>query len=620
MTANILPATPILNSPGNGIRNASTNIAFSWNPAAGAATYRLQVTTDPSFSTRVFDDSTLTTTIRAVTSLAYNTTFYWRVKAKNPAGSSAWSSVWSFTTTLAAPTLLAPLNGATGVSTSPVLSWNPTIGATSYRLQVSTNTSFSTTVIDQSGIANALHSVSGLANNTKYYWRVAATNAGGDTGFWSSVWNFTTSIAPPSVPMLATPSNGAVDQPINLTLSWNPLAGAATYRLQVSTNSVFTTTIADDSSITSSSRQIDSLANNTTYYWHVKAKNAGGTSPWSETWSFTTTPGCLRNGDVNNDGALTPGDALCAFNIYLNNGNLTPSCDVTGFACEASAADVSCDDAVTPGDALAIFQRYLQNLPLQECFGKSTLAKHAETKRAYQLSLQRRVVLPSALESKPETLCLSLVVDNPAGLSALGLALSYPKDKLAFSAIKRTVLTKDWHQLEGRASSEGKIIVGGFNERPIAQISNGEICQILFAIKDPAFDPTELTLSDLVDDFSEATMNATEAKLSSLAAIPASFKLHQSFPNPFHVEGANRVGIVIRFDLPGENPVNTELAIYNLVGQLVQCLTHGMRSPGSYEVTWNGVDESGRQVSSGMYWYHLQAGNFKASKRLLLAR
>ena len=216
----------------------------------------------------VFDQSGITSTSQAVSGLANNTLYYWRVNATNAGGTSTWSTAWNFTTIVAppsAPTLALPANGATGIATSPALGWNASSGATSYRLQVSTSDTFSTTVFDQSGITGTSQAVSGLGNNTLYYWRVNATNAGG-TSSWSTSWNFTTIVAPPSAPTLASPSNGATGIATSPTLSWNASTGATSYRLQVSTSDTFTTTVFDQSGITGTSQAVSGLANNTMHY------------------------------------------------------------------------------------------------------------------------------------------------------------------------------------------------------------------------------------------------------------------------------------------------------------------------------------------------------------------
>ncbi len=79
---------------------------------------------------------------------------------------------------------------------------------------------------------------------------------------------------------------------------------------------------------------------------------------------------CARDGDINRDGALTPGDALCAFNLYLTGGAGPIACPARSLACANMIADVNCDGAVTPGDALAIFQRYLQGQTPVTCFAR----------------------------------------------------------------------------------------------------------------------------------------------------------------------------------------------------------------------------------------------------------
>jgi len=90
---------------------------------------------------------------------------------------------------LTAPTLLSPPNGGTA-SRSPTLTWSAVTGATSYRVQVSTSSSFGTTAYDQS-VPGTSTAVTGLAGKTTYFWRVNATD-GTSTSDWSTVWSFRT--------------------------------------------------------------------------------------------------------------------------------------------------------------------------------------------------------------------------------------------------------------------------------------------------------------------------------------------------------------------------------------------------------------------------------------------
>jgi len=191
----------------------------------------------------------------------------------------------------AAPSLSAPVNGATGVAVPATLSWNASTGAASYTAQVSTSSAFTTFAYNTSGITSTSTSVSGLAANTLYYWRANATNAGG-TSAWSSTWTFTTSnVVPPPVPAaptLVSPVNGATGVAIPAALSWNASSGADSYSVQVSTSSAFTTLAYSASGITSTSTSAPGLALNTRYYWRVKATNTAGTSAWSATGNFRT--------------------------------------------------------------------------------------------------------------------------------------------------------------------------------------------------------------------------------------------------------------------------------------------------------------------------------------------
>lgn len=93
------------------------------------------------------------------------------------------------------PTLVAPANNATNLSTSPTLIWNDSPNAASYQLQIATNSNFTTIDIDQGNICDTSRSVTGLRTRTQYYWRVRASNAG-INGDWTtpSPFLFTTPV------------------------------------------------------------------------------------------------------------------------------------------------------------------------------------------------------------------------------------------------------------------------------------------------------------------------------------------------------------------------------------------------------------------------------------------
>jgi uncharacterized protein (TIGR02145 family) len=290
-TTGTAPAVPTLSTPANNATGQAVNPTLTWNTSNGATSYTLQVSTNSNFTSFVYNQSGLTNTSQQLSGLSYLTQYYWRVSATNSYGTSNYSSVWNFTTTGTAPgvpALSTPANNATGQPINPSLTWNTSSGATSYTLQVSTNSNFTSFVYNQSGLTNTSKQLSGLSYLTQYYWRVSATNSYG-TSNWSTVRNFTTTGTAPAVPTLSTPANNATGQPINPTLTWNTSSGATSYTLQVSTNSNFTSYVYNQSGLTNTSQQLSGLNHLTQYYWRVNATNSYGTSNYSSVWNFTTT-------------------------------------------------------------------------------------------------------------------------------------------------------------------------------------------------------------------------------------------------------------------------------------------------------------------------------------------
>jgi hypothetical protein len=189
---------PGLKSPADGAMVSSLIPKLEWNASTEATYFGLQVATDSVFTNLVVNESGITDLYYDVPlgALNWNTTYYWRVNATNAAGTSLWSDYWQFKTAAplpAAPALKAPQNGSTVSNRMPSLEWNVSATATSYGLQVATDSAFTDLVVSESGITdlNYIVPLGALNWNTTYYWRVNATNAAG-TSLWSDYWQFKT--------------------------------------------------------------------------------------------------------------------------------------------------------------------------------------------------------------------------------------------------------------------------------------------------------------------------------------------------------------------------------------------------------------------------------------------
>jgi hypothetical protein len=273
--------------------NVPANAIFQWQRVPYTTFYQLQISSDQNFVSLVFNDSTLTDTSHQV-SLVNCVGYYWRVRAKNAVGKSDFTQARNFTIIEAvpsAPILLDPPNNKDSVDFLPTLRWATTDACSkNFRVQVSRNTNFDGTLeYDANMNVLSVKMVKSLDGFTDYYWRVKDSNSTG-SGDYSTVFHFrTTRNTPPSVPVLSFPTDGHMDILMNPVLSWDSSARAESYRLQVALDPDFNLRILNDSTITTTSKQVGPLMDSTTYYWRVRAKNSAGTSEqFSSVWKFTT--------------------------------------------------------------------------------------------------------------------------------------------------------------------------------------------------------------------------------------------------------------------------------------------------------------------------------------------
>jgi phosphodiesterase/alkaline phosphatase D-like protein len=198
----------------------STSFRANWAAVGGATGYRIDVSTTSSFGTYIYQNMDAgNATTRNVAGLNANTTYYYRVRAYNSSGTSGNSNVISVTTLSATPTPTAtpaptptpspaPTPSPTPASTptpTPVpvppaptataatnitsssftANWGSVTGATGYRLDVSTSSSFTSYVpgYQNLNVGNVVsRSVTGLSASTTYYYRVRAYNSAGISG------------------------------------------------------------------------------------------------------------------------------------------------------------------------------------------------------------------------------------------------------------------------------------------------------------------------------------------------------------------------------------------------------------------------------------------------------
>jgi len=226
-------------------------------------------------------------------SLAYETTYYWKVQIKDSSGNTQNSSLWSFTTISNLPpyqpTNPVPTHESGNRPKNQVLSWScsdPEGDALTYDVYFGKTTdpekkaSKQTTTRYEPGL---------LDHNTTYYWRIVAWDTHNQSNT-SPLWRFTVSEnnMKPLIPSNPQPSNGTKGVSINSTLTWtggDQDGDTVTYDIYLSTTTPPTLL---KSKHTTTTYTVQNLTYNTTYYWKIISTDALNASQSGPIWSFVT--------------------------------------------------------------------------------------------------------------------------------------------------------------------------------------------------------------------------------------------------------------------------------------------------------------------------------------------
>jgi titin len=266
-----LPAVPALTATAA----SATTVNLSWAAITGAATYKVETSTDGGNTwTTLGNPSTLT---YANTALTADTAHKYRVSAVNATGSSATSNVASITTPLTAPTGFS----VTAASSSRInLAWNPVTDATNYKIERSVDQTAWTALVPNPALnaGSVSYSDTSASAGTTYYYRISSLDAAGT----SAPATVAHALTYPGTPVLT----GTVTSATVITLNWAAITSATSYLVETSTDGGNTwTTASTPSTLTYAN---PALTADTLHAYRVSATNATGTGSTSNVITKTT--------------------------------------------------------------------------------------------------------------------------------------------------------------------------------------------------------------------------------------------------------------------------------------------------------------------------------------------
>jgi hypothetical protein len=232
--------------------------------------------------------------------------------------------------------------------------------------------------------------------------------------------------------------------------------------------------------------------------------------------------------------------------------------------------------------------------------------------RAGKMATEQGALRWQQVEDDPQVLVAELLVDNLPLAKGYVLQVNYDADLAELLGAKETETgVFAGHPLLVQRQ-HGTVLIALEGHDVASTEAQGSLVQLRFRLKGDATGvPIEIATALLFGQDDQLVPLRLPAKFD-LELPPQTFRLMQNSPNPFNP------ATTIAFELP--QSADVDVAVYNLVGQRLRTLVRENKAPGRYQVVWDGKDDSGRDVSSGVYFYRYHAGEFWASRRMLLIR
>ena len=328
------------------------------------------------------------------------------------------------------------------------------------------------------------------------------------------------------------------------------------------------------------------------YCYHVKAQwntgdpSAGGYGVLESRPSNTACAIPYAVGDANFDSETTIADVLALVDFILEE--TAPS------AAAFNNCDINRDDALNIADVVMIVD-IIAGTGTARVSGNGSMAL---------------VDLTADYQSSE----LLVNLDYDGALKGMQFDLTYDPELVTVGA-PSLGLVQDNVMITFNKVQDGlmKIVVADLEGEIIESTEKGFI-KIPYSFSGNILDISGLSISDIfvsgpkgvIADVVSRTVSA-DVKL-----VPGVFALHQNYPNPFNPKTE------IMFDLPEVSVV--DVAIYNLMGQKVKTLVNKEMTPGYHVMQWDGTNDKGSVVSTGMYFYTLNTNKYHAMRKMLFLK
>ena len=499
-----------------------------------------------------------------------------------------------------APSLKSPVLGETGVDLNVTLDWVASNGASTYTLQLSEDSNLGSYLVNKSGLTSTNYSVSNLQSNTKYYWRVSASNSSGASS-WSSIFNFTTSNSSTTSTndnfILINAEDGVLANYAGLKTKAGSIGNMVTYC------PVTTSTIK----------------------FNVNLNKSGEWFAWGR--MLFESSGYLCNSfyiQVDNGTKLVFGNAD---NIYdkwhwegdklskLSLGNLSAGAHtITVYGREAKNTVLldqlflTSDGTLVPSDGMASTSTSsnlvyaAENGTLASYAGLKTKSGSIGSKVAYCPTTYSTIKFNVNLNKSGDWYAWGRMLFESSGYLCNSFYLQVDNGaKLTFGNEDNIYDIWNW---EGDKTN--KLYLGSLSSGTHTitvygrEAKNTVLLDQLLLTQDASFIPTD-------NNAFAKSENDTVNNLQPTTEIPNSYSLSQNYPNPFNPT------TTIRFSIPKDGLVS--LKVYNILGAEVQSLMDEIKPAGSYNIVFNASN-----LASGIYLYKLITPNFIETKKMLLIK